>query len=565
MKISGKLLPLLLPAILLASSLPASGAANIIIVNVNAPGVGFNDPTPATPVGGNPGTTVGQQRLKAFQFAASLWGSILDSPVPIYVQASFVPQTCTSTFAMTGVAQALQVFSDFPGHEVDHTFYHVALANKLAGADLAPGPNGTDADDILATFNSDLGTPNCPGTVGWYYGLDDNHGNRTDLVTVLLHELAHGLGFQSFVNKTTGANLAGMPDIFDVYTLDDLTGKHFPQMTDAERAAAITHTNHLVWDGLHVTLTAPGFLQRSTTPLLTVLTPLNLIGTYRVGPSDFGPPLTSPGRISAVVRALDPADTAGASTFDACSPLTNASAVNGKIALVDRGSCAFVVKVKNAQNAGATGVLIADNTGVSPPLRPGGTDPTIVIPSVLISTRDANDLKAALANNSPVVVSLGINPLVRDGASLFGLMELNAPAPSNSLASLSHWDPIAAPNLLMEPLINSDLTHDVDLTRQVMADIGWFSDGDGVPDGRDFCLGSSRDATVILGTCNSGVPNTTFASGCRISDAVSDCQASPGNHGSFKDCIQDLTKDLKSNGVISGKQKDAIDRCAGSY
>ena len=36
----------------------AYAAATITIVNVNGPGVGFNDPTPATPVGGNPGTTV---------------------------------------------------------------------------------------------------------------------------------------------------------------------------------------------------------------------------------------------------------------------------------------------------------------------------------------------------------------------------------------------------------------------------------------------------------------------------------------------------------------------------
>ena len=42
---------------------PAYAAATIVIVNNNNPGVGFNDPTPAAPVGGNPGTTIGQQRL----------------------------------------------------------------------------------------------------------------------------------------------------------------------------------------------------------------------------------------------------------------------------------------------------------------------------------------------------------------------------------------------------------------------------------------------------------------------------------------------------------------------
>lgn len=48
-----------------ALALGLSGAANAADVrplNADAPGVGLNDPTPATPVGGNYGTTVGEQR-----------------------------------------------------------------------------------------------------------------------------------------------------------------------------------------------------------------------------------------------------------------------------------------------------------------------------------------------------------------------------------------------------------------------------------------------------------------------------------------------------------------------
>ena len=48
----------------------AQTAATIVIVNQNAVGVGFNDPSAVAPVGGNPGTTLGQQRLLAFQHAA---------------------------------------------------------------------------------------------------------------------------------------------------------------------------------------------------------------------------------------------------------------------------------------------------------------------------------------------------------------------------------------------------------------------------------------------------------------------------------------------------------------
>ena len=59
--------------------------ATITIFNTNAPGVGFNDPTPAVPVGGNTGTTVGAQRLIAFQRAADIWGALLDCSVEIRV------------------------------------------------------------------------------------------------------------------------------------------------------------------------------------------------------------------------------------------------------------------------------------------------------------------------------------------------------------------------------------------------------------------------------------------------------------------------------------------------
>src|SRR5215203_1749034 len=111
MKTTTKLFSFLaLAALLLVANAPAFGAANIVIVNLDGPNEGFNDPTPAAPVGGNPGTTKGQQRLIAFQYAASIWGSILDSPVPIYVQAVFDPLACTANAATLGSAGAIQIF-----------------------------------------------------------------------------------------------------------------------------------------------------------------------------------------------------------------------------------------------------------------------------------------------------------------------------------------------------------------------------------------------------------------------------------------------------------------------
>src|SRR6188768_3155579 len=74
---------------LLSASMVSAGPAQFVIVNVNAPGVGFNDPTPRVPVGGNAGTTLGEQRLIAFQHAASIWSARLDSDVPIRIRAQF--------------------------------------------------------------------------------------------------------------------------------------------------------------------------------------------------------------------------------------------------------------------------------------------------------------------------------------------------------------------------------------------------------------------------------------------------------------------------------------------
>ena len=74
-------------------------AATITIVNLDGASEGFNDPTPATPVGGNTGTTIGEQRLIVFERAAEIWGAQLVSTVEIKVEASFDPLDCDATSA----------------------------------------------------------------------------------------------------------------------------------------------------------------------------------------------------------------------------------------------------------------------------------------------------------------------------------------------------------------------------------------------------------------------------------------------------------------------------------
>ncbi|HYY94525.1 MAG TPA: hypothetical protein VE713_08405, partial [Pyrinomonadaceae bacterium] len=330
-------------AVIVAASTDAFGAATIVILNNDAAGAGFNDTTPVTPVGNNTGTTLGQQRLNAFQFAANVWGATLNSNVTITIRASWAALPCTATTATLGSAGTVSIFRDFSPNAVPGTWYSAALANALSGQDLNP-----NSPEINARFNSNLGNTGCLDGTHFYLGLDDNHGADVDLVTVLIHEFAHGLGFQSFTDPTTGAEATGssggaFPSIYDRFLLDDSTGKTWAQMsTDTERQASAINTGNLVWNGTQVDTDLRGVLG---TPRLRVNAPAGVAGNYTVGTADFGPHVSAGGTTAGVVLAQDPSDASGASTTDGCSPLTNASAISGHIAMIDRGACNFVTKV----------------------------------------------------------------------------------------------------------------------------------------------------------------------------------------------------------------------------
>src|SRR5690349_22513918 len=175
------LLLTLLVGIIISPS--AFAGSTIVIQNGDPAGTGFNDATPATPVGGNGGTTLGQQRLIAFQTAANIWGATLTSGPTITIRASWEALSCTDTAGTLGAASPVSVARNFPNAPFAGTWYPTALANALAGNDPSGNP------EIRARFNINLGTSGCLQSSHWYLGLDGNHGvNGIDLVTVLLHE-----------------------------------------------------------------------------------------------------------------------------------------------------------------------------------------------------------------------------------------------------------------------------------------------------------------------------------------------------------------------------------------
>ncbi len=536
-----------------------AGAAQIIIVNINAPGVGFNDPTPATPVGGNTGTTLGQQRLIAFQHAANIWGARLDSNVPIRIRAQF-----TSLGAgVLGSAGAVNFVRDFPNAPLSGTWYHVALANKLAGVDLLPAN-----DDINANFSTNF---------NFYLGLDNNHGPLNDLVAVLLHEFAHGLGFSQTASLGSGALLGssggvgGFPDAYNTKLLDLSTGLHWNQMTNAQRVASATNFGRVVWDGSFVTNGVPNVLVLGS-PGVTVTSPGAISGPYQFGTAAFGPLIGNPNVSGNVVAAVDAADAAGPATTDGCSPLLNAADVAGKIVLIERGTCGFAQKARNATLAGAAAVIIYNNAANINAAPPGMADDGIngafvTIPSVSIRRADGLTIIGQLGGG--VTANIGVDLSLRAGADGANHARVYAPFPVVGGSSISHFDTAAFHNLLMEPAINPDLTHKVkspdDLTFELLRDVGWTfpdADGDGFADDEDCNPNSDVSATIIIDGIDTGVPNTLFNTGCTMSDLIAQLAASARNHGQFVSAVTNLTNQWVQQGLITGQQKGAIQSAA---
>lgn len=447
-----------------------ASAATIVIINSDDAGEGFNDATPVAPVGGNNGTTRGAQRLNVFNQAAAIWGGLIPSNVTIRVRAWFDPLTCSGGTAVLGSAGPATIAANFSDTAFPDTWYHVALANRIAGRDL-----DATSDDIFAFFNSTVDEAGCLGASDWYYGFDHQHGDDQDLYAVVLHELGHGLGFSTFVNVSTGELLRGndnvpRPDVFLQFIYDDAMDLPWVAMTNTQRAQSATNNGHVVWTGAATTAEAatflePGLLFQITTPPL---------GTREARIAEFGPrPPASPLTADVVL-----VDDGVAPTSDACTPIVNAAQVAGKLALIDRGGgCSFVNKALAAELAGAVGVIIANNVAGDPPGM-SGSAPGLAIPVVSITLADGNTIKSALGSGV-VQATIARHPSRRAGTNPVGEVLLYAPSTLSVGSSISHFDVTATPNLLMEPFASDDLGSGVDLTLQALEDIGWFGGGGG--------------------------------------------------------------------------------------
>jgi hypothetical protein len=144
----------------------------------------------------------------AFQYAVDIWETLICSDVIIKVDAYWTALDP----GVLGSAGCKFVWRDFSGAPNPNTWYADALADKLHGSDLSP----TDPD-IIANFNSSYSN--------WYFGTDGSTpSGKADFVTVVMHEICHGLGFFGSMNVSGGVGSwgfgSGYPIIYDTFAIN---------------------------------------------------------------------------------------------------------------------------------------------------------------------------------------------------------------------------------------------------------------------------------------------------------------------------------------------------------
>jgi len=109
--------------------------------------------------------------------------------------------------------------------------------------------------------------------------------------------------------------------------------------------------------------------------------------------AEFGSTLSTSG-ITGNVVTTTPAD--------GCTAIS--TALSGKVALIDRGSCDFSIKVLNAQSAGATAVIVANNQGGDAifTMGAGSNAKRVRIGAVMVSQNNGAMLKGYGASNATV-------------------------------------------------------------------------------------------------------------------------------------------------------------------
>ena len=540
----------------LAWAAQAGAQARIVLNNIDAPNVGLNDPTPMTPTGGNPGTTLGEQRRIAYQYAMDLWGSLLSSNTEIRVSATFAPLTCEirdgAPYIVLGQAgtKSSVMGSRFGSPNADFS-YPVAMANAIAGQDFTPG-----ADHIQTFFSGAIDTPACQaiGGSGWYYGLQGNGGNtggKSNFLNVIMHEIGHGLGMQGQSQLFFGS----IPARFSKSRYDQLAFSNrfaksfndFATVSDADMGTALVTPGDVGWTGALANPTAR--LIADHRQLLRVDAPQ--AAQYDIAPASFGNQDLArfPAGEVVLVRDVAVGDAAATSLDCDSAAIANGEALRGKIALVDRGACEFGLKALNAQKHGAIAVLLANNVAGEPFGPSAGTfGGQVMIPVVGVSQAGGQGLRAP----GPVTVS----GVADDPDRFYGLdpqrrLRLYTPAVYSGGSTFSHVDTDMSPNALMEPAETSSLQSHIyiDVALDMFEDLGWPT---------------NRNGTARLGDCDTQVPmiRDSFIPGANIVAQNNLCKTgAAGSRSKYLRCMSDHLQSLNRGKYIDSVEMAKARQC----
>lgn len=178
------------------------------------------------------------------------------------------------------------------------------------------------------------------------------------------------------------------------------------------------------------TLGNPGVAERAitvadsryqgTAPAVRITTPAAVAGRYRCMEGSLTIPLKQKGPITGRLVAALPAN--------ACGAVTNGAALKGQIALIDRGSCLFSDKIRNAQAAGALAVVMVNNVDGDPVAMSGVSD-GITIPGVMLGKADGELLRQHL--DEGITIVLDANESVEIAGAVDTLSDTSSRGPSS--------------------------------------------------------------------------------------------------------------------------------------
>ncbi len=149
-----------------------------------------------------------EEAKAAFEYAVSIWGESISSPVTINIQASWE----SIAGNQLGMGKPALFYRNFKGAPAANIYYPVALAEKITGKEY----NHANDADIICSFNK---------SVAWYFGTDGRTpSTKYDFVTAVLHEIGHGLGIAGFFTSENGvaqfANSANLPSVYDYFVFN---------------------------------------------------------------------------------------------------------------------------------------------------------------------------------------------------------------------------------------------------------------------------------------------------------------------------------------------------------